>query len=188
MGLTYSAGQLFDEAHQIHASKLNKWKYFEQGQIRSGELTWSSRGSKTGSISFRANLAVSRPYIELNYTSKGSPISYNVFLDRVKSNLGKGWIWYFICPMTRKRCRILYGIGHGFFHREAFKRCYYETQTYSRKSRALLKIVGRTFIAERAYDTIYKKNFKKFYANKPTRRYQKLLLKIKLSEKPYPKN
>lgn len=182
MGLSYSVGSLFDEALQIHASKLNRWKYFEEGEIKSGSLTWSLRGNKTGSISFRTNLKVSSPFIELDYTSSGQPINYKVFLERVKSNLNKGSIWYFICPVTGKKCRILYGIGQGFFHREAFKKCYYETQTYSSKSRTLCKLVDTAFGAEKAYDKIYKKHFKKFYANKPTRRYQTLLKLIKASE------
>lgn len=182
MGYSYSVGSRFDEAQQIHASKLNEWGYFEEGEIRSGKLTWSLRGNETGSISFRTNFRVSPPYIELNYTSSGNPINYKVFLERVKSNLGKGSIWYFKCPMTGKRCRILYGIGQGFFHREAFKRCYYETQTYSSKSRYLCKLADIAFGADKAYEKIYKKHFKKFYANKPTKRYQKLLKQIKLSE------
>lgn len=182
MGFNYSVGSRFDEAYQIHASKLNRWKYFEEGEIRLGGLTWSSRGNKLGSISFRTNLKVSPPYIELDYTSSGSPINYKVLLERVKSNLGKGSIWYFKCPMTGKRCRILFGIGQGFFHREAFKRCYYETQTYSSKSRGLCKLADIAFGADKAYDKIHKKYFKKFYANRPTKRYQKLLNQIKLSE------
>lgn len=182
MGLSYSVGSLFDEALQIHASKLNKWTYLEEGEIKTGSLTWSLRGNKTGSISFQTNLKVSTPYIELDYTSSGQPINYKVFLERVESNLGKGSIWYFVCPMTGKRCRILYGIGQGFFHREAFKRCYYETQTYSRKSRTLCRLADLAFGVEKACDIIYKKHFKKFYADRPTRRYQKLLKQIKLSE------
>lgn len=183
MRYTYSAGCRFDEAHQIHASKLNRWKYFEAGEIKSGVLTWSSRGTKTGSISIRTNLKVTPPYIELDYTSSATPINYKVLLTRVKSNLGRGSIWYFVCPMTAKRCRILYGIGQGFFHRESYKKCYYEKQTYSRKWRTMSNRADTIFGAETAYSKIHKKYFKKFYAGKPTKHYLKLLKQIELSER-----
>jgi len=39
---------------------------------------------------------------------------------------GKGVIWHFLCPATRKRCRKLYLVDTYFLHREAFNGCFYE--------------------------------------------------------------
>ena len=56
---------LYDEALQIHISKLKEWEYLNPEQIKSGTLTWSSNGNKTGSISIRVNTHSEQPYIEL---------------------------------------------------------------------------------------------------------------------------
>ena len=71
------------------------------------------------------------PYIELDYNYRDKPQNYKVNLVRVPSNLGKDFVWYFHCPKTNKRCRKLYSVNGMFLHREAYKGCMYETQTYS---------------------------------------------------------
>ena len=91
------------------------------------------------------------------------------------SNLGKGIIWYFLCPETSKRCRKLYLIGGYFLHREAFKSCMYESQTQSKKYRELEKTLGAYFRTDDLYNELYKKHFKKSYAGKPTKKYLRIL-------------
>ncbi len=98
------------------------------------------------------------------------------------SNLNKGLVWYFLCPNTGKRCRILYSIGGYFLHREAFRGCMYESQTYSHKNRALFRQFEMATGGDKAYDQLYSKHFKKYYAGKPTKRYLKILKQIRLSE------
>ncbi len=94
------------------------------------------------------------------------------------SNLGKGLIWYFLCPETNKRCRKLYSIGGYFLHREAFKGCMYESQTQSKKYRQLDKTLGAYFRTDDLYSQLYQKHFKKTYAGKPTKKYLKLIKQI----------
>ena len=103
-------------------------------------------------------------------------------LVSVPSNLGKGVIWYFVCPHTGKRCRKLYLADTYFYHREAFKGCMYEKQTQSKKSRYLDKTIGAYFKSDQLYEQLYKKNFKKQYAGKPTKKYLKLTQQIQKAE------
>jgi len=173
---------LYDEALQIHISKLKEWEYLNPEQIKSGTLTWSSNGNKTGSISIRVNTHSEQPYIELDYKSNDEPRNYKVHLVSVPSNLGKGVIWYFLCPQTNKRCRKLYSIGGYFLHREAFNGCMYETQTQSKKYRQLDKTLGAYFRTDDLYSQLYQKHFKKTYAGKPTKKYLRIIEQIQKAE------
>lgn len=173
---------LFDEALQVSISKLKGWGYLQPEIIKSGTLTWSRNGNKVGSISISSNTYLPQPYIELDYNFRNEPRKYKVYLTTTPSNLGKGLIWYFICPNTGKRCRKLYSIGGYFLHREAFKGCLYEKQTQSKFARKLDKTLGAVFGIEKLNEQLYKKHFKQTYAGKPTKRYLRIKAKIDKAE------
>jgi hypothetical protein len=173
---------LYNEALQISISKLKEWEFLNPEQIKSGTITWSRNGSQTGSISIKVNTHSEQPYIELDYKYRDEPRNYKVRLVSIPSNLGKGLIWYFLCPHTKKRCRKLYSIGGYFLHREAFNGCMYETQTQSKKYRQLDKTLGAYFEIDNLYEELYKKNFKKTYASKPTKRYLRIMEQIQKAE------
>lgn len=173
---------LYNEALQISISKLKEWEYLNPEQIKSGTLTWSRNGNKTGSISIRVNTHSEQPYIELDYKYRDEPRNYKVSLVSMPSNLGKGLIWYFFCPETNKRCRKLYSIGGYFLHREAFNGCMYETQTQSKKYRQLDKTLGAYFKTDDLYSQLYQKHLKKTYAGKPTKKYLRIMEQIQKAE------
>lgn len=173
---------LYNEALQISISKLKEWEYLNPEQIKSGTITWSRNGRQTGSISIKVNTHSEQPYIELDYKYRDEPRNYKVRLVSLPSNLGKGLIWYFLCPQTNKRCRKLYSIDGYFLHREAFKGCMYETQTQSKKYRQLDKKLGAYFRSDNLYRELYKKNFKKTYAGKPTKKYLRIMEQIQKAE------
>jgi len=174
---------LFDDVLQISTSKLKKWKYINPKQMKSGSLTWSRNGNKIGSISILINTHSEQPYIELDYKYRDEPRHYKILLVSIPSNLGKGIIWYFLCPQTNKRCRKLYSISGYFLHRDAFKNCMYESQTRSKQWRGWEKSFGSYFEEEECYNEIYSKHFKKYYRGKPTKRYAKLMSKIELGDR-----
>lgn len=169
---------LLDDALQIHLSKLKAWGYLQPGQNKTGTITWSRQGNRTGRISIRVNTLTDRPFIELDYSYNEEPRKYIVELVAVPSNLGIGMVWYFLCPKTRKRCRILYSIDGYFLHRTAFAGSMYEKQTHSKSYRELGKLFGATFKRSDLYYKINQKHFKKFYAGKPTKRYLKFLAQM----------
>lgn len=178
----YTFPTLYNEALQISISKLKEREYLNPEQIKSGTITWSRNGSQTGSISIQVNTHSDQPYIELAYKYRDEPRKYKVYLTSTHSNLNKGEIWYFICPHTKKRCRKLYSIGGYFLHREAFNGCMYETQTQSKKYRQLNKTLGAYFKSDNLYSELYKKNFKKSYAGKPTKKYLRIMEQIQKAE------
>lgn len=174
---------LYDEVLQISITKLKKWGYLDENGFRSGRITWSRHGIETSSIGILADMRDDFPYIELEYTyNKEEKRKYKIYLDSIPSNLGKGEIWYFVCPSTFKFCRKLYSVGGYFLHREAFKGCFYDSQVQSKYYRFVDKNYGSYFKIDQLYEELYKKNFKKFYAGKPTKRYLKLKAQIEQAE------
>ena len=167
----YTFPTLYNETLQISITKLKEWGYIKPNQFKSGTITWSQDGYQTGRISIDVNTCSNSPYIELNYTYQDEPRNYRVYLITVASNLNKGVIWYFLCPKTNKRCRKLYSIGGYFLHREAFKGCMYESQTQSKKYRALDKTFGAYFKIDQLYQQLHQKHFKSTYAGKPTKKF-----------------
>ncbi len=174
---------LYNEALQISISKLKEWKYLNTGQIKSGTITWSRNGNETGSISIKVNTHSEQPYIELDYKFRNEPRNYKVSLVSMPSNLGVSVIWYFLCPMTNKRCRKLYSIDGYFLHREAFKGCMYESQTHSKRFRQMDKTFGAYFKTDELYSQLNQKYFKRTYAGKPTKKFLRLQEQIQQAEK-----
>ena len=61
--------------------------------------------------------------------------NYRVPIVSLPSNLGKGELYYFLCPVSGRRCKVLYmGYGSEYFKcREAYRlRIYYASQLSSR--------------------------------------------------------
>jgi hypothetical protein len=173
---------LYDEVKTVSISFLTKQGYLKPNQWQSGTITWSSNGNKTGSISIQVNTQSEPPYLLFDYKRNEALINYKVQLVSAPSNLGKGVVWYFVCPFVGKRCRKLYLGDTYFYHRSAFKGCMYEKQTQSKKSRYLDKTLGLYFRSEQLFEELNKKHFKKQYAGKPTKQYLKLTQQIQRAE------
>jgi hypothetical protein len=180
----YTFPTLFDEVKTVSISFLTKYNYLKAIQRQSGTITWSRNGNKTDSITIRVNTQSEQPYIELDYRCNEAPVKYRVQLISVPSNLGKGVVWYFICPCTDKRCRKLYLAKTYFYHRSAFRGYMYEKQTQSKKYRHLDKTLGVYFRTDELFEQLYRKHFKKQYAGKPTKKYLKLNSQLAKLEKP----
>jgi hypothetical protein len=143
-------------------------------------INWSVHGERTGSISVRLDMF--KMILFLDYKYGDEPRKYEIDIVSVPSNLGKGDVYYFQCPKTFKRCRILYSIGGYFLHREAFDNAMYDTQTTSKRNRAMCRLFDSYRKSENKYIETQKKHFKKHYAGKPTKRYLKALKEMRKAE------
>lgn len=173
---------LFDEVKTISISFLKKHGYLKPNQLKVGSVHWNRNGEKIGSISIRVCTLSDNQFLEFDYKCNQVPIKYKVKLISVLSNLGKGFVWFFICPRTGKRCRKLYLADTYFYHRLAFSGCMYEQQTQSKKNRYLNKTLEAYFKTDELYEQLYKKHIKKTYAGKPTKKYLKLTKQIQGAE------
>lgn len=173
---------LYEEVKTISISFLIKQGYLKPNQWQKATVSWNRNGYNTGSISIIVNAQTENPYLELDYKVNDKLINYKIKLVPVTSNLGKGIIWYFVCPYTGKRCKKLYLVNNYFYHRSAFKGCMYEKQTYSKKNRSLNKVMGLLFKTDQLIEELNKKHFKKYYAGKPTKKYLKITQRIRKAE------
>ena len=110
------------------------------------------------------------------------PIHYRVELVSAPSNLGKGVVWYFVCPRTGRNCRKLHLADTYFYHRSAFKGCMYEKQTQTKNERDFDKTMGIYFQADELFAQLHEKHLKKRYAGRPTKRYRKLSQQLQIAE------
>jgi len=152
---------LYNECKIISISDLKRWGYLIPNQWKRGTITWSRNGNKTGSISIAINTLAENPYMVLDYTCNKVPINYSVQLVSIPSNLGKGVVWFFICPRTGKRCRKLHCADTYFYHRSAFRGYFYEKQVQSLGYRKLEKQFGLLYGIDKVYQEINSKHFKK---------------------------
>jgi hypothetical protein len=165
--------RLYQEGTILKLSKLKEWGYLDPGKVQTGTITWSRQGEQTASLQLQASTFQEPWFIRLSYNYLKEPFQEEIRLYSIPSNIGKGRILYFVCPVTGKKCRNLYLYAGRFIHREAVPGAMYETQTYSKRNRGLFGAMKREFGFDEAYETIKKKWFKKNYNNKPTKRFIK---------------
>ncbi len=173
---------LFDDVHKLNISSITIQGWHKPNQVSRGSISWSRNNQETASISVNVN-TMGNPYVELVYSYKDEPRQYRINIVSVPSNLGNGEVWYFVCPTTFKRCRVLYLVGGYFLHRTAFNNCMYESQTYSKKTRTLIQMFSEAMVKDEVYSQLYSKYFKSHYRGKPTKRYSRLKRKLEISER-----
>jgi hypothetical protein len=138
-----------------------------------------------GSIDYKSGASISVKLIktgnsyeaELSYTKtrdgKKEDASYRVPIVSVPSNLGKGEVYYFLCPFSFKKCKTLY-MGYGslyFKSRQAYRhRIYYASQLSSHLDRHN-DIYWRL---ERELERLKKKHPKSHYKAKPTKAQERI--------------
>ena len=161
-----------DGSKRISISFLKQQGYLEQGRIVKGNVTFSIRGNPTGSISISTD-TTGPPFMQLTYThtnhqtEEKTDLDYKIMLVKVPSNLGRGFRYYFQCPVSGKRCTTLYmAYGSQYFkHREAYQhRIYYPVQMEPKRYRCF-----QYHAVKAQLDELYKKQKKSHYRGNKTR-------------------
>lgn len=130
--------------------------------------------SNGSSIQFESNLGIPEPYIRLTYkntnTYSGEVTNqdYKIYLITIPSNLGKGNILYFLCPVTGRRCRIFYKCYGSLIWKSRLAyhhRIYYHSQVCSKYDYHNI----RYWDISRRLDVLNKKVVKNNYKGEPIR-------------------
>lgn len=167
---------LFEDVLQLSISDLSKRGYFKESV--SGTISWSLDSKVIAKITV-SSLINGNPCIVLSYNYNNEAKEYRVQLEAKNSNLGTGMHWYFICPVTKGRCRKLYLVNDLFLHRDAFKNiACYKSQTESKPWRELRTKMERHYSRDEVLRELNRKYIKKFYNGEPTRTYLSLMRKI----------
>lgn len=104
--------------------------------------------------------------INLYYQAGDQLRDYFIKLVRRPSNLGKGFVYYFVCPLTEELCRVLLapqGLNI-FASRKAFTGLVYEIQTVSR----LAKLGHQERKFRQQQNDIFKPYMKTSFKGEPT--------------------
>lgn len=180
----YTFPTLYDECKTVRIQRLKEWGYIKESSFNQFVISWYWNGDKRASVGARINtMNPEKMYLELDYTFNDEPVNYKIPLITIDSNLGKGKIWYFVCPVTHKPCRKLYHVGKYFLHRTAFIGCMYQSQTYSKKIRHAIPCIDAMFKMENSDFSKYRKHFKKFYRGKPTKKYLRCIRLEQMAQK-----
>jgi len=136
MGRSSRSAITTTEAMRLEISIFTKRGYFKTDSCFSSSFSWTNGSS----ISYDLFFMDERQEIRLHYWNQNNSgerndMDYIIQLTSVPSNLGKGEVWYFVCPQTGRKTKILYK-AYGSLHfksREAYQnRIYYPSQISSK--------------------------------------------------------
>ena len=179
----YTLPTLIDESLRIDLSLLKKQGCLKpESKVRS-ILKWSSTIQNESSIAILLDTTKAGSFALLSYNFNGKPRAYRIKLCSIQSNLGKGYIHYFVCPYTHKKCRKLYLVNGYFLHRSAFEGAMYTSQTLTKKVRSIDKYLRAYVSQDSLKQELNSSYFKRYYAGKPTKRYLKIKKQLELAEK-----
>jgi hypothetical protein len=154
---------------RLELKTLLKRGLLKEGQVLLSDYSWTSGANIKVLGSWKGNDKHFR--LVYNHTdNEGNKITYdyNVQLETVKSNLGKGEVLYFVCPVSGKRCRTLFSAYNSalFKAKAAFKnRIYYNCQRQSKYNYWLT----RYWDLKKELEELENKPYRESYNNKPTR-------------------
>ena len=120
------------------------------------------------SLFVKNGIADGQTYVSFNDGVK----DYKVQIEKIPSNLGKGFLYYFICPRTYKRCRKLYKPkgSNQYLSRTAYRKLYYRSQLLSGNAR----VWSQHHKHQRKADKLKAEIVKTHHRGKPTKKQIKL--------------
>lgn len=170
MGRNSKGATITGEAQKLEINTLIKKGYFKNGCcIHNGRISWTNGSS----IGYDAELTEQKQEIRLFYWNQNNAgektdLDYKIQLTSIPSNLGRGGIWYFVCPFTGRKAKILYKCyGSPYFKsRKAYQnRIYYSSQISSK----LEFYNNRYWEIEHKLEKLYPIIRKEHYQGKETR-------------------
>ena len=166
----YSTGvNTTKQTRRIELSYLLKKGFIQKGRCISGTLSWTDDSN----IGIYTCYKESQAYIELDYTTtyhatnEKKSFKYRIDLESIPSNLGKGEVLYMVCPVSAKRCRILYKCygSQIWKSRYAYRyRIYYQSQISSK----LHHYIDRYWDIEKHLEELYSRVVKSHYRGRKT--------------------
>ncbi|GAA3512396.1 hypothetical protein GCM10022393_27690 [Aquimarina addita] len=175
----YTAPLLIDQQKTLSTGYLSKRNYFLPNYKVTGSTGWTSNKSKDLDITITTIMKKGNEVVILNYYDFNSePVEQVIYLQSEPSNLGKGLVWFFICPFSGKRCRNLIFVYNRFMHRSNIPKAMYTVQSESKYWRKLFQLQPNIPKTQKILNEPNRKYYKKYYCGKITKRYKKYLVII----------
>lgn len=168
-------GTTTGEALRIKLCYLLKEGFISKDKVFFGEFSWTNGSS----IGIECHYTNEEQYIRLFYVytdwrGEKKDYDYKVPLTFVPSNLGKGEVPYFVCPVSGSRCRILYkAYGSPIWKsRDAYRNTiFYPSQVSSK----IYKYCDEYWRLDRQIKKLEEETRNQTnYNGKPTRRFKRL--------------
>lgn len=163
MGRKSTGIVLNTSALRINIDELKRWKVYNTGKDLCNSISWNT-GNSINIETFE-----DKDFIEVAYMTNEQNFRYKIYICKIRSNLGKGFNHYFICPKTKRLCKILY-LTYGatqFCSRKGYQnRIYYRTQ----KSSNLSYYLDRYWQVKERIEVIMKKKVVCYYKGKKTKK------------------
>ena len=122
---------ILDYCQNFSIADLKRLGYFVPDGVSCGVLSWNDSTSR---ISITVDNIAKR--ISLDYVIEdGRHMTYNVNIFEMESNIGKGVVRFFDCPMSHALCRKLYFNGDMFVSRKVICGAIYQSQAMSKWQR-----------------------------------------------------
>ena len=159
---------------------LPEWKGHKYGTA-SGPVNWYRNGERSSWINCHVSILAdgeSFAALSYNYGSKGFDLRFE--LVQVKSNLGKGFFWMFVCPESGRRCRKLYSSEGQFKSRPALIQAGLLTKSQSEAKRfrgGMWRLLTLDTQLEESAKKYFGRNAKRQYRGQPTKGYSRWLAK-----------
>jgi len=117
-----------EETLRLDMPLLRRLGFLRPGAIATGPVRWTRGGEPSGSISLKVDLSsLDDAHAVLTYAADGKPTVQRVQLVAEPCRFG-GHRFYWLCPVTWRRCTVLAYAGGRFASRQA-QRLTYATQS-----------------------------------------------------------
>lgn len=171
------------EALFISINFLRKQGLLSPDSVNECDIEWETNGRKVGQISAVVNTWNEpeiglTPHVRLTYSVTNNTseqcknYEYEVDLERFPSNLNRGFRYYFRCPVTGKRCSILYkpsSVAGRFAHRSVYH-LLYKCQMERKNNRQMAQVIARLHKIDRLGKLVKRT----YYDGKKTRNFRRL--------------
>lgn len=124
-----NTAEVIEDTGKITIQDLKAWGYLNPGW-KSGIITLSRNGEKTGSLRITVNIDDYYSYIQFDYALNGKPLSYKHSLELFPCHYGN-FRYYFICRETGRRVTALYSVG-GYYASRHYHKMTYSCSRYHR--------------------------------------------------------
>ena len=170
-----------NDLYTISISALRKLQFFNSAGYKEEPITFKYRNAgsgamhELGTIMIRVSIQDGNWYTGFEYTADGIDYCYQVELVQLQSNLGKGFLWYFLCPELKVRCRKLYFYQDIFVSRKCLIGGLYKDEAKTKSSRGNSKLYNQLNRLNKIILEGRKPSFKRYYRGNPTKRYLALM-------------
>lgn len=127
--------------------------------VEEGKEMCYTKPLELGGVGYKISFDPTKMTLTIGWTEDGEKSERKVQVIKEKSNLPSlsgSYVYYFLCPLTGSRARVIYRVGSYFACRRAIK-AYYPLQMESRHSRTI-----------HYREEPYRKNGKEYYRGKIT--------------------